>query len=561
MRPGRKATTMRLVLGTTVGVALACTVLGASTLVALVEPPQVVAAAATVAAAAPTPATSPWATPPAQPQKSPPPASSTSIATFGDAGVAVAGTGSTIAVSTDGGATWVQRKLPAWPVQSVAFSDATHGWAVGPPNNFDATTDGGATWQAVSSLPTLNPTDTFEAVAASRTGALVSVLGQRSVLSTTDGGATWTQEATSGIASYPSAPLSIVAGPVGFAAAAGGNGALMARDLGGLWSEQSSLSGETVADLALADTPVWGDGTPDLFAITAAGVSGSDDGGATFAALPAPPGSAQLSAALFGTPNPQLLVGGESGLLERYAPSSSDWSTGIWASDRGPLTGRIASVATGPGSVAYALSTSGRVERTLSGGAAAFALGASTSSVTASGDVSLTAASSIRAPGRLILEAQPAGGKWQTLVPAWPWSTDPAAPGDVVDEPLSTTQYRLRFVFAGHTAATSAPVTVGVRPEVTVARRSVALHKGAVYRLSGQVFPAQVGRTVQIWTNRGGSWHRLKLGGTVSLVHGSAYATRKFGTPARETYKLQVRMAASAAYLAAVSPQVTVTVK
>jgi photosystem II stability/assembly factor-like uncharacterized protein len=553
----REATTTRLALGTTVGLALACAVLGAS---ALVGPPPVAAAvkpAATFATSSPTPApaTPSWALLPGPSS----PTGPGSIATFGDAGVAVVGTGDTIAISTDGGVTWARRTLPDWPVRSVAFSDSTHGYAVGPPNNFDETSDGGSTWRSVPSLPSLNPADTFEAVAAARSGALVSVLGLQSVLTTTDGGTTWTQEATSGIASYPSAPLSIVAGPAGFAAAAGGNDAFLTRNVSG-WTAQASPSSDPVVALALAGTPVWGNGTPDLFAVTATGVSGSDDAGATFTALPAPPGSAQVSAALFGTPH-ELLVGGSSGLLERYVPSSSDWATGSWASDTGPLTGQIVSCAAGPGSIAYALSASGRVERTLSSGAAPFSLSASTTGVTATGDVGLTAASSIRAPGRLVLEEQPAGGTWQTLVPSWPWSTSPAAPGDVIDEPLSTTQYRLRFVFAGHTAATSAAVTVGVRPEITVAHRSMTLRKGSVYRLTGQVFPAQRGRKVQIWTNRGGAWHKLTLGGAVSLVQGSTFATRRFGTPARETYELQVRMAANAAYLAGTSALVKVTVK
>jgi hypothetical protein len=560
MMTRREATTMRLALGTTVGLALACAVLGAS---ALVGPPPVAAAvkpAATFATSSPitAPATPSWAL---LPGPSSSPTGPGSIATFGNAGVAAVGTGDTIAISTDGGATWAQRTLPDWPVQSVAFSDSTHGYAVGPPNNFDETSDGGVTWQSVASLPTLNPADTFEAVATARSGALVSVLGQQSVLTASDGGTTWTQEATSGIASYPSAPLSIVAGPAGFAAAAGGNDAFLTRDVTGTWTVQASPSSDPVVALALAGAPLWGNGTPDLFAVTATGVSGSDDSGATFTALPTPAGSAQVSAALFGAPHPELLVGGSSGLLERYVPSSADWATGTWASDTGPLTGEIVSCATGPGSVAYALSASGRVERTLSSGAAPFSLSASKASVTATGDVGLTAASSIRAPGRLVLEEQPAGGTWQTLVPSWPWSTSPTAPGDVIDEPLSTTQYRLRFVFAGHTAATSATVTVGVRPEITVAHRSLTLRKGAVYQLTGQVFPAQRGRKVQIWTNRGGAWHKLTLGGTVSLVRGSTFATRRFGTPARETYELQVRMAANAAYLAGTSALVKVTVK
>ena len=70
---------------------------------------------------------------------------------------------------------------------------------------------------------------------------------------------------------------------------------------------------------------------------------------------------------------------------------------------------------------------------------------------------SLSVSSPIKAPGKLILEDESAGSAWQTLVQPWPWSTNPATPVPVDDEPLATTQYRLRFVLAGQTAADAAP--------------------------------------------------------------------------------------------------------
>ena len=117
-------------------------------------------------------------------------------------------------------------------------------------------------------------------------------------------------------------------------------------------------------------------------------------------------------------------------------------------------------------------------------------------------------------------------------------------------------------MFAGQTAATSAAVTVGVRPQISLAHTSLTLRKGAVYRLTGQVLPAEPGRSVTIWTNRGGSWHRVAKGGIVKLAGGgSTFATRLFGTPKRESYKLQVRLAGSAEYLAAKSAYVKVTIR
>ncbi len=53
----------------------------------------------------------------------------------------------------------------------------------------------------------------------------------------------------------------------------------------------------------------------------------------------------------------------------------------------------------------------------------------------------------------------------------------------------------------------------------------------------------------------------MASGGTVALVHGTTFATRLFGTPVRESYKLQVRLSASPAYLAATSAMVRVTIK
>ncbi len=47
------------------------------------------------------------------------------------------------------------RRCPAaLPVQAVAFSNASHGWAVGPTDQIDVTTDGGATWKSADGAGT-----------------------------------------------------------------------------------------------------------------------------------------------------------------------------------------------------------------------------------------------------------------------------------------------------------------------------------------------------------------------------------------------------------------------
>jgi hypothetical protein len=302
---------------------------------------------------------------------------------------------------------------------------------------------------------------------------------------------------------------------------------------------------------------VWGTGTPQLFAVGASDVQGSGDAGASFQALPALPAAtpALVSAAYLDAPDPQLLVGGKSGLLRRY-----DLTTGAWSADSGPLTGTIASVAAGPGGVAYALSSSGHVERTLSYGAAPFSLKVSATTTAGSAGVLLSASTTIHAPGTLSLDERPAGGAWRAIH-TWPWSTDSSTAGQVDHAPPATSQYRLRFVYAGRSAATSGAVTVRVRPVISVSSTSLRERKGVAYRLRGSVSPVERGRKVTIWTNRGGGWHKVASGAVFTLAHGSSFTTRQFGTPLRESYELQVRLAGSSAYLAARSALSHVTVR
>ena len=351
----------------------------------------------------------------------------------------------------------------------------------------------------------------------------------------------------SGIATFGDAGVAVI----------GGGTIAVSTDGGATWTQRAPPAGTApMRAVTFASTSDgWAVGADGTILLTS-------DGGATWSAptTPVPPADDLSAVALLGSPQPQLLVGGKAGLLERMVLSS-----GTWATDSGALTADIVSCAAGPGGVAYALSSDGHVERTLSYGAAPLTLSVSTSTVTATHDVYVTAASAVRAPGTVVFDEQSAGGAWQPPIgrwtSPWPWTKGSVAPGAVLDdEPLSTTSYRLRFVFAGHLAA-SATVTIGVRPEISLARTSLRLRRGAVYRLSGQVWPAEPGAEVTIWTDRGGRWHRIASGGVVRLVGGSSFATRRFGTPVRQSYELQVRLAANAAHLAAKSALVKVTVR
>jgi hypothetical protein len=478
------------------------------------------------------------------------------IATFGTAGVVVVGSGGTIAVSTNGGATWTRRALPGGAqkaVRAVAFSDALHGWAVGAAGQIDVTTNGGVTWKATPEI------GTFTAVAAATSAPLVCVLGASLLTATNVAAPVWTPEAAT--LTLPTAPVSIVAGPDGvdhldgFAAASGARGSLITRNADGSWTAQTGL--DEPVTLALAPAPVWGTGTPQLFAVGASDVQGSGDAGASFQALPALPAATPtlVSAAYLDGPDPQLLVGGKSGLLARY-----DLARGAWSVDRAPLTGTVASVAAGPGGVAYALSSSGHIERTLSYGATPLSLKISATTVSGSAAAQFSASSTIRAQGDLALDERPAGGSWRALH-TWPWSVDSSVAGQVDHAPPSTSQYRLRFVYAGHSAVTSAAYTVRVRPIITVPSTSLVERKGVAYRLRGHVSPVERGRKVTIWTNRGGGWHKVASGAVFALAGGTSFVSRQFGTPLRESYELQVRLPASGAYLAANSALIHVTVR
>ena len=473
------------------------------------------------------------------------------VATFGTSGVALVGSSGSVAISNDGGATWKLHKTSGGhALRAIAFSDAKHGFAVGPSGTVLESTDGGVTWAPDPSAGLA----TFSAVAAS--SGLVCALGATSITATTTPGApSWTVETTP-----PASASSIVCGAGGFAAAAGAGGVIVTRSAAttpATWTTATLAPADNVVAVALAPKPVWGDGTPDLFAVSASGVQGSDDQGASFDSLPARPasasGSSQLSAACLGGPHPVLLVGGQNGLLERYSLDS-----GTWRASRGRLTGDIVGCAAGPGSVAYALSAHG-IERTVSYGASAAKLTAAPTTVTVGGKVQFAVSTPILAGGTLTLDARPAGGVWRPLVSrAWS-ATLPSFPG-VSDAPQRTTQYRLRFMYAGKTAATSPVVTVGVRPVIVLNESSLHARQGTAYRLTGHVSPTESGASVTVWTNRGGRWHQCAIGGTVRLSGGSTFQTRLFGTPKRESYQLQIRIAADSLHLAAVSPTVQVTV-
>ncbi len=111
------------------------------------------------------------------------------IARAGDTLVAVGGNG--VIVRSSDGKSWRQVSSPVdVALNSVAFADASTGWAVGHDALVLATTDGGQTWKVQNFQPALN-SPLFSVQALSKTTAIaVGAFGLLKI--TEDGGANWT---------------------------------------------------------------------------------------------------------------------------------------------------------------------------------------------------------------------------------------------------------------------------------------------------------------------------------------------------------------------------------
>ena len=108
---------------------------------------------------------------------------------YGDNGVVLA--------TQDGGATWTSQNAATGAVlEGIAFSDPTHGWAVGSYGAIIATASGGTYWspQATGTSAWLYDV----AFSDSRHGWAVGASGV--ILATADGGSTWTPQASGTIA-------------------------------------------------------------------------------------------------------------------------------------------------------------------------------------------------------------------------------------------------------------------------------------------------------------------------------------------------------------------------
>ena len=261
-------------------------------------------------------------------------------------------------------------------------------------------------------------------------------------------GPAWTPEATT-LTPYPTSP-SIVAGQQDgdFAAAIDGNGVLITRASDGTWTSQTGPFPAGSAVLGTGALAGVGQRRPDLFAIAASDVQGSDDQGASFQDLTPPAGRFGLSSGAFlGAPRPssssagvgpaRALCAGQRRVGDRHRrPDRRHSSRARPAPAASPMPSRAA----------------GHVERTLSYGAAPSPWAprparhgrhrGALQSLVGARPGHAGAAGAARRRG---LE----GGPRLALV------GEPGDPRAVSLKPLATTQYRLGFVLGGRTVAVS----------------------------------------------------------------------------------------------------------
>lgn len=255
-------------------------------------------------------------------------------------------------------------------------------------------------------------------------------------------------------------------------------------------------------------------------------------------------------------PGDELLVAGPAGAASFYAVAPATWTTGATALDE-PRT----AVTVPAQSVAYVLGNDGRVARTFSSGRSPANLAPATKTITAGQRVTLGSMVRVAAPGEIVAERRVPGGTWR-IVRRVAWATSDW--GRLVEfgfTPVLTTDYRLRFVYGGLSRIVSPTSRVTVKPRLTPEKLRIAVSRGAAYRFKGKVYPALRGEKVRLYTDRGGKWHQIGIGGVVKLRDGVRWTSRLFGTPVRETYHLRARIDATTRHGASWSPIVTVVVR
>ena len=475
------------------------------------------------------------------------------VAAAGPSLLAAAGTEGRVAISLTGGTSWVLRSPADQGVVAdlfgIAFRDAAQGIAVGAAGTLVVTSDGGTTWQAPTfseSAPTVDLNDV--AVAGTRAAA-VGDAGV--VIESTTGGASWRS-----LPRPTTADLECVAVADDGTAVVGTGGRDVFVRRGTTWTNVE-LPGPVTS--VTARLGVVGGASPmTIVASSGYEVVGNADGAAFSSLLSAPYASAPPWPELTWShvPVDELLVAGPAGATSFY-----DVVSQTWREVAAPL-GDPRGVATTPGqSVAYVLGTDGRVARTFSSARVPATLSPSAATITAGSRIALGSTVSIAAPGEIVVERRVAGGTWRSVRRVAWTSSDWRRLLDLGFSPVLTTKYRLRFTYGGTGPLVSPTRTVTVRPKLTPDKLRIAVSRGAAYRFKGKVFPTLRGEKVRLYTDRGGKWHQIPIGGVVKLRDGTRWTSRLFGTPKRETYHLRARIDSTTRHGSSWSPIVTVVVR
>ena len=477
----------------------------------------------------------------------------TDIEAFPPAGVALAGAGSRVALSLNGGASWLQRgpdlQGSTDGISALDFRDAAHGVVVGARGLILVTSDGGMSWRSPVILGGAPTRDLLDVDLAGLKGYAVG--GSGTLLSTSDGGETWTRVP----AVTFEAIATVAAAPDGSAVAGTDVGSLLTGS-GTTWVVAATPA-QPVLDAVASTQTTWGDAWPDLVVSLGSSLLGSTDGSSFGWSLESTVGP-WPALAWAGMPSGDLLLAGTGGAV--YAVDSTLPSAVVPRASTG-IGDALAAAAPGGQSVAYVLGTDGRAARTLSSARSAATLAAPPAQITAGASFTLDATVQIAAPGTLVLESRVPGRSWAQRRSA-AWTAASWGPWSFPVSPTLNSSYRLSFVYGGRSTPISvATSTVKVRPKVTPNHLSYSLRRGAVYRFGGKVYPSLSGESVQLYTDRGGGWHKIDIGGTAKLSSSGTWTSRRFGTPIRETYHLKAHVKATTRHAEAWSAVATVTIR
>ena len=475
------------------------------------------------------------------------------VAAFPPAGVALAATGSRVALSVDGGIDWLQRgpgpQGPGEAIVALDFSDAAHGVVVGTNGLILVTGDGGRSWRSPVVTGGAPSRDLLDVDLAGEYGYACGASGI--LLATGDGGDTWTRVPPVTV----DAVTTIAVGPDGMGVAGTAGGTLIAGT-GAAW-DTVATGLQPVLDVAAPSQIVRSDDWPDLVASLGSSLLGSTDGSAFDWSLESTAGP-WPALAWAGRPSGDLLLAGSGGTVhsvDALTPPAVTprASTGIGDAKAG--------AAPGGQSVAYILDTTGRVARTLSSAQRTATLEDPPAVITAGASFALASVVHVAAPGALILEGKVPGGSWRQKT-SFGWTSDSWGTRAFSLSPTLNTSYRLLFSYGGRRSLISdVTSTVKVRPALTPNHRTYDLTRSTVYRFGGTVYPKLAGEELDLYTDRGGSWHKIDIGGTVTISQSGTWTSRAFGTPVRETYHLKAHIRATIRHSQSWTPVVTVTIR